>query len=76
MARLYKKKELQKLCSSYGCRYLAKCNKIKLANELTQAILRHAVIPCPQITSLYVVMQNQQCVRDTMHVPPLRLRCL
>lgn len=73
MARLYQKKELQKLRSSCDCCYLAKWNKIKLANELSQAILHHVVIPCPQIMSLYVVKQNQECVRDTTRLPPLRL---
>jgi hypothetical protein len=43
VCRLYKKKELQKLCSSYDCRYLAKWNKTKLC----RAILRHNIIPCP-----------------------------
>jgi hypothetical protein len=36
IVRLYKKKELQKLCSAYGCCYLAKWNKVKLADELCQ----------------------------------------
>lgn len=76
VCRLYKKKELQKLCSSYDCRYLAKWNKTKLANELCRAILRHNIIPCPQITSMYVVDQDQECVHDRTCVPPLKLRRL
>ena len=76
MVRLYKKKEVQTLCSSYNCRFLAKWNKTKLANELSQAILRHNIIPCPQITSMYAVDQNQEFGNDTTRVPPLRLRRL
>lgn len=49
MVRLYKKSELHKLCSSYGCHYLAKWNKTKSANELCRAIVSqdacHALSP-------------------------------
>ncbi|XP_028412433.1 uncharacterized protein LOC114543612 [Dendronephthya gigantea] len=77
MVQLYKKKELQKLCSSYDCRFLAKWNKTKLANELCRAIQSHSIMPCPQITSMFVVDHNQNSViDDTMRVPPLRLRRL
>ena len=71
MVRLYKKSELHKLCSSYGCHHLAKWNKTKLANELFQAILSQDVMPCPQITSMYVVDQQQELINDATRVPPL-----
>lgn len=74
MVRLYKKKELHKLCSSYDCRYLAKWNKTKLANELCRTILRQDSMPCPQITSMYMVDQQQELIHDATRVPPLRLR--
>lgn len=74
VARLYKKKELQKLCSAYDCRYLAKWSKVKLANELCQVIPRYDNIPFHQITSVYAVVPSQEFERDTTRIPVLRIR--
>jgi hypothetical protein len=75
IVRLYKKNELQKLCRSYNCRYLAKWNKAKLANELCHIIQRHNFIPCHQITSIYV---TETCSVDQgdARILPLRIRRL
>jgi hypothetical protein len=76
MVRLYKKRELQKLCSAYGCCYLAKWNKVKLANELCQVVPRCNIIPCHQITSMYTVEARHEYEHDTTRIPVLRIRRL
>lgn len=50
---LYQKKELQKLCNAYNVRYLSRWNKDKLANDLSQAIMRNDAIPAFQVLSFY-----------------------
>jgi hypothetical protein len=75
LVRLYKKRELQKLCSAYGCYYLAKWNKVKLANELCQVVRRCNIIPCHQITSVYTVepIRQEHDHDNTTRIPMLRI---
>jgi hypothetical protein len=76
MIRLYKKTELQQLCSAYGVRFVAKWNKSKLVKELVSKVIECIEMPCHEVMSRYAVNEVVRSDNAPDRLPVLRFRRL